>query len=176
MSCVVSTGYMRGAPVPVVETDCVVVSPGKFQLFTPDTALGTEYSGTFTLNPGDAVLLDAYNMVEDKHIYVERVVRSSYCPPSGCNCDPVAMHNAAGIDGVIAFVEDMYVGGKRWALYKSSTDDTANVLQLLIALPGTYRLRLEDCSTQLGSLEVEGLAFKIKDVGHLPDVYFAGVA
>lgn len=156
--------------------DCVSVSPGKVQLFTPDTIPGTEYSQMFVISPGQAVILDSYGLVGGYSIFIERVVRSSFCPPVGCNCSD--LDRAGGQDGVIAYSEVMKLGGNVWRLYKGATSDDSSagdILQIVITIPGIYRLRLEDPDAQLGTMEVEAQYVKRCDLGGMPDTYFAGL-
>lgn len=209
MACNITTGLTLGATTISSTSTCLVNSPGKVILFSPTTLSGTDRSATFTVTPGMAVLIDAYNMVEDLAIYVNRVVVTSECitSSSACGCNPKLSQATAP---TIVFRERMTIGEypDDWKLIKYSSDtaevtttdtkvvattvdettttqtivttDTKTVeqksrLQLLITLPGTYELELEDTTQQLGSLEVEYQAFKISDVGHLPDAYYGGV-
>lgn len=170
--CNVATGYVPAPPVPAQGGDCVTTSPGKTLLFTPDTMIGTEYSPIFVILPGQAVILDSYNLVPGYSIFVERLVRSSYCPPVGCACQDLS--RAGGQDGVTAFAELMKLGGKVWRLFKSE-DGLSDILQIVMTIPGIYRLKLEDPDAQLGTMEVEAQYCKRADLGGVPDTYFAGL-
>ena len=94
MNCNIETGYdlQQGA---VTDTStCIEESPGRGILFSPKTPVGTVYSAPIWLDNGRAMLVEAYNMPADKHIFVNRVVLSASCPTdrsAGCNCDPLMM-------------------------------------------------------------------------------------
>lgn len=78
----------------------------------------------------------------------------------------------------MAYSEVMKLGGNVWRLYKNtSSDDTTagDILQIVITIPGIYRLRLEDPDAQLGTMEVEAQYVKRCDLGGMPDTYFAGL-
>lgn len=99
MNCNIETGYdlQQGA---VTDTStCIEESPGRGILFSPKTPVGTIYSAPIWLDNGRAMLVEAYNMPADKHIFVNRVVLSASCPTdrsAGCNCDPLMMQQAYG--------------------------------------------------------------------------------
>lgn len=173
MACNISTGFVR--PVGrgcVPANDLVIASPGKIILFSPETPQGTVYSPTFTVSSGLAVLLDAYNLPVDKHIYVNRIVKSTTAPAVGDTCDPCAMGTAFDPAGVIVFRERMTLGNPdAWQLVKTAA---GGVLQLLIVVPGTYELELED-TTMLGDMEVEYMAWSVETMPDLPSSYFAGI-
>lgn len=175
MNCGVKTGTLYIPDMPSPAPDCVVPSPGKVILFSPETNPGVVYSKTFTVTEGNSALLDAYNVQEGKHIYVNRVVRSSYCPPVGDACDPLALSEAKGRDGVIVFRERMTLGSdpSRWHIYRDADPDKS-ILQLFIAVPGTYELELEE-TEMLGDLEVELQFLKNEALPRFPSDYFAGV-
>lgn len=175
MACNVVTGYtVTGNPVP--ESSCVTVSPGKTILFSPETPQDTKFSAPFLVSAGDAVIIDAYNLVENEKIFVNRLVMSSYCRPRGNNCNADDMAGAYGRDGTISFEERMTMGNapERWSLLNDSDNPR---LQLLIAVPGLYRLEIEHPDIVLadGLLEVEYLRFKTADMS-IPDCYHAGIS
>lgn len=173
--CAVSTGYVQNAPR-AGKVDCVNVAPGKQNLFSPETAPGTQFSSAFTISPGMVGLIEAYNMVNDLSIYVNRVIRSSLCPPIGSSCDPCAMGAVFGNDGAISYTERMTLGDPaKWSLFKASADEGVHRTQLLIAVPGIYQLELEDSAAQLGSMDVELQLLSVDELCHLPSEYFAGV-
>lgn len=176
--CDIDTGYIPGgAPLPPSDT-CVVSTGGRRVLICPETALDASTTETFSVQPGQAVIIDAYNMVEDKHIYVQRVVRQAYCASVGVACNPRDLRSVgAAPQGPIAFYERMTLGDPDlWSLVRASESSGGRSrLQLIIAVPGVYRLELEDPESQLGELEVECMAMDLRDL-HLPDAYFAGVA
>lgn len=176
MSCNIQTGISLVPSAPPAG-NCVSSAPGRSVLFAPDTLAGTVYSPSFTVTPGNAVLIDAYNMVEDFHIYVNRLSITAPCSSTGCNCNPADMANAFGGSSIMAGRERMTIGNApaNWALYKSSSDSTQNKTQILITLPGTYELELENTASQLGMMEVDLQQFSLKDIGCIPAVYHAGV-
>lgn len=178
MSCNVSTGYSLNPVPPAPASNCITSAPGKLVLFAPDTLSGTVYSPSFTVLPGYAVLIDAYNMVDGFHIYVNRLSITAPCPTTGSSCDPAAMANPYGGSSIIAGQSRMTLGNDAdgWALYKSSNEtDKASKLQLLITIPGTYNLELEDTVSQLGMMEVDAQIFSLKGMDCIPAVYHAGV-
>lgn len=175
MSCDISTGYYVNNTQSCVTDNRVIVSPGKSILFSPETPQGTVFSPTFSVYPGSAILIDAYNMPLDQPIYVNRVVKSTTAPITGDPCDPCAMNGAYGTSGVITFRERMTLGGKpnAWRLIKTAEPAT-QTLQLLVAVPGTYELELSD-TNMLGDLEVEYAEWLINATPCLPFNYFAGI-
>ena len=177
MSCNISTGYALNPVPPAPAGNCVTSAPGKIVLFSPETLSGTVYSSSFTVLPGYAAIIDAYNMVEGFHIYVNRLSITAPCPTTGSSCDPVAMANPYGGSSVIAGQARMTLGNNPdgWSLYKSA-DETATPsrMQMLIAIPGTYNLELEDTGSQLGMMEVDAQMFSLKGIPCIPSVYHAG--
>lgn len=173
MNCNIETGYdlQQGA---VTDTStCIEESPGRGILFSPKTPVGTIYSAPIWLDNGRAMLVEAYNMPADKHIFVNRVVLSASCPTDrsvGCNCDPLMMQQAYGSPGVITFRARMKLGNSfDWKL-------TAEKPQLLIAVPGCYyEFELED-PDMLGDLEVEYKFIDATKLPNLPACYYAGVS
>jgi len=177
MACNITTGLTLGASVTPQGT-CLVSSPGKVVLFSPTTLSGTDRSVAFTIPAGMGVLIDAYNMVPGYHIYLNRLVVTSECLTAGNACNPEDYSKAGSSQPVVVFRERMTLGNNpdRWSLYKQPDESKGNSrCQLLITVPGTYELELEDVSVQLGDMEVEYKSFKLADVGHLPDVYYGGV-
>lgn len=178
MACNVVTGYTVN-PVPTPDSNCVSVSPGKTILFSPTTIQGTKFSDHFVVGAGDVIIIDAYNMMDGYHIWVNRLVMSSYCRQQGCNCDGDAMANALGRDGAISFSERMTLGNdvNGWSLYRSADPQQYSRLQLIINVPGIYNLELEDPDAMLmpGTLEVEYLRCKASDMMTLPAQYLAGI-
>lgn len=178
MGCGVSTGRVLGQAAPESFETCVVSPPGKTILFAPETDPGTIYSRTFTVTEGNSVLVDGYNIPEGKHIFVNRVVCTSYCPAPVNNtcsaCDPLDLE-ALDRPGLIVFRARMTLGSdpSRWHLY-CDADPHKSVLQLFIAMPGTYELELEE-TEMLGDLEVELQYVKNEHLLALPADYFAGV-
>lgn len=177
MNCNITTGYVPGASVTPSGT-CLVPSPGKVILFSPQTIAGTDRSATFTVLPGTGVLIDAYNMVPDLSIFVNRVVVTAECITTGCACGGLDMKVAAGSTPEIVYRNRMNIGNSAsyWTLVSFSDEQKKSRNQLLITLPGTYELELEDAAQQLGDMEVEYQSFKLSDVGHLPDSYYGGIA
>lgn len=178
MSCNVSTGYALNPVPPAPRSGCVTTAPGKLVLFAPDTLTGTVYSPNFTVLPGSAIIIDAYNMVEGFHIYLNRLSITAPCPTTGSSCDPVAMANAFGGPSIIAGQSRMTLGNnpEGWSLYKSADETTTlSRLQMLITIPGTYNLELEDTASQLGMMEVDAQTFSLNGMGCIPAVYHAGV-
>lgn len=175
MDCNIVTGMTLGASV-TPSGSCLVASPGKKILFSPQTPAGTDRSETFTVTPGFAILIDAYNMVEDYKIFLDRVIVTSECITAGNACAD-DMRKAAGSDPVIVFRERMTLGNNPayWTLCKFSDPSKFSRCQLLIAVPGTYQLELQDPAVQLGNLEVEYQQFKLADLGHIPANYFGGI-
>ena len=173
MNCNIETGYdlQQGA---VTDTStCIEESPGRGILFSPKTPVGTIYSAPIWLDNGRAMLVEAYNMPADKHIFVNRVVLSASCPTDrsvGCNCDPLMMQQAYGSPGVITFRARMKLGNSfDWKL-------TAEKPQLFIAVPGCYyEFELED-PDMLGDLEVEYKFIDATKLPNLPACYYAGVS
>ena len=173
MNCDIETGYdlQQGA---VTDTSvCMEDSPGRGILFSPKTPVGTIYSAPVWLDNGRSMLVEAYNMPVDKHIFVNRVVLSANCPTDksvGCNCDPLMMQQAYGSPGVITFRARMKLGNSfDWKL-------TAEKPQLLIAVPGCYyEFELED-PDMLGDLEVEYKFIDATKLPNLPACYYAGVS
>lgn len=177
MNCNVQTGYAAGAAVSS-SGSCLVASPGKVILFSPTTLAGTDRSAPFTVTPGMAVLIDAYNLETDLHVYVNRLVVTSDCITAGVACNDADMRKAGGSAPTVVFRERMTLGNnpERWSLIKNSDEHIASRCQLYISMPGTYELELEDASVQLnGTMEIEYQAFKAADVGHLPASYYGGI-
>ena len=171
----VKTGYVRTAESCSPAGGVMVSTPGKIILFSPETAQGTIFSPSFSVMPGTMVLIDAYNMPEDYHIYLNRIIKSNYAPTVGDSCDPCAMDRAFGVDGKITFRERMTLGGssEHWSLLKKN-DVSQSRLQLLITIPGMYELELED-TTMLGNMEVEYMIWNNSLTPYLPKDYFAGI-
>lgn len=172
----IQTGYaVQSNPCAAVTGGVMVPTPGKNILFCPDTPHGTIFSPSFTVVPGQVVLIDAYNMPQDYHIFVNRIVKSNFGPMAGDNCDPCAFDHAFGSDGKITFRERMTLGGsnEHWSLIKRA-DVSQSRLQLMIAVPGIYELELEEAD-MLGTMEVEYLAWDAIILPYLPKEYFAGI-
>jgi len=176
MGCDIDTGYSLSAPS-TPSSVCIVKSPGKNILFSPETLPGTDRSTYFTVEPGSAVLIDAYNLEYDKHIYLNRLVLSSNCKVPGNACNPHDIANPVG-SYIRLYGERMTLGGtaEKWSIIKYNSESTKeSQLQLLIAIPGTYELELEDPATQLnGTMEVEYMKFDLRNL-HLADLYFGGI-
>lgn len=174
--CSIVTGYAVSpmSNCPPMEGR-LLQSPGKNILFSPDTPQGTIFSPSITVTPGKCVLIDAYNMPKDQPIYVNRIVKSTSGPVQVDMCDPCAIKCAAlGAPGTIMFRERMRMGctGAPWQLLNS--DQTVPVIQLLVAVPGTYELELSD-TNMLGDMEVEYVGWDLSLTPYLPKDYFAGV-
>lgn len=179
VSCNIITGYTVGGKTSTKDGDCVHVSPGKTVLISPETPQGTQYTRTITVAPGEAVLIEAFNLVEDYHLYVNRVIRSSECAKMGCACDPQDLANTYGAEGSISFRTRMTLGNspELWSLIKYSDATKDSRLQLMITVPGMYELELEEPDTQLaqGLTWVDYQRFRLEQVGTLPFAYQAGV-
>ena len=176
MSCAkISTGAYVNTSTCDAQAGLVYKSPGKVILFSPESPYDVKYSPSFTVKAGSAVLIDAYNMPEDGYIYVNRLVKTTTPLPVGNNCDPCAMHAAYGTGGVVLFRERMRLGCTDelgWRLQKYT--DKATIAQMLVAVPGTYELELDDVS-MIGDLEVELMEWSMELTPYLPREYFAGV-
>lgn len=176
MGCNITTGVTLGASV-TPSGSCLVASPGKKILFSPETPAGTDRSETFTVTPGSAILIDAYNMKsDDQKIFLDRVIVTSECI-TACNACSDDIKKAAGSAPVIVFRERMTLGNNPayWTLCKFSDPAKYSRCQMLIAIPGTYQLELQNPDTQLGDLEVEYQVLKLSDLGHIPANYFGGI-
>ena len=175
MGCNIVTGIALSPSVSPKGT-CLVASPGKRVLFSPTTPAGTDRSEPITITPGNAILIDAYNMKVDLHIYIDRVVVTSECITQGNACAD-DMKSAGQASPVIVFRERLTVGNNpdNWTLCKYSDSEKVSRCQLLLAIPGTYQLELESPDEQLGDLEVEYQMFKLSDLGMLPKNYFGGI-
>lgn len=174
MSCNVTTGYSLSASASASSGTCLVATPGKVILFSPETLAGTDRSIPFTITPGNAALIDAYNLTADYHVYLNKAIYTSTCKVQGCACDPKSI---SGISTPVRmYGERMTLGGnpENWSLIKYSDESKVSRLQLLIAIPGTFELELEDPDAQLGNMEIEMQVFPIKEL-HLPDNYFGGI-
>lgn len=172
----IQTGYSTlNNPCGPVTGGVMMPTPGKNILFGPDTPQGTIFSPSFTVVPGQVVLIDTYNMPQDYYIYVNRIVKSNFGPMTGENCDPCAFDRAFGSDGKITFRERMTLGGsnEHWSLIKRA-DVSQSRLQLMIAIPGIYELELEN-TNMLGNMEVEYFAWEATILPYLPKDYFAGI-
>lgn len=156
----------------------LTATPGKSVLFSPESPQGYVYSPSFTIVPGQIVLIDAYNLTYDLPIYVNRVLISTTGAGTGDNCDPCAMGSAYGSAGVITFRERMSLGRdiRCWELVKYSTEECEyqSKLQLMIAVPGTYELELSDAS-MLGDMQVEYQEWTAVLTPTLPPSYHAGI-
>lgn len=168
----ISTGYpinpMRCGP----DDTALMAAPGKVVLFSPETRHGTIYSRSFTVNPGEAVIIDAYNMPEHRNIFVNRLVKSTTGPMTGDTCDPCAMDGAYGTEGRILFRGKMALGGQPWRLYYDLSN-SAMYTQMIIMIPGTYELELEE-TDMLGDMEVEYMTVPLASIMHMPLIYYPG--
>ena len=175
MGCNIVTGVAL-SPAFSPKGTCLVSSPGKRVLFSPTTPAGTDRSEPITITPGNAILIDAYNMATDLHIYVIRVVVTSECITQGNACSD-DMKSAGRTAPVVVYRERLTIGNDpdKWTLCKYSDNTKVSRCQLLLAIPGTYQLELESPDEQLGDLEVEAQAFKLSDLGMLPKNYFGGI-
>lgn len=181
MACNIETGYEY---TPVVQVaDCKATTPGRTILFSPDTIPGTETSPAFTIPAGKVGFIETYGLelAPDYHIYLERLVIQPMCPTqvNACGNDVVNMPKGRSYT---SFWGPMTLGNdpEMWSLIKySGTTESSKTyhdrLQLLVAIPGTYRLRLESTVQQLGSLEVEFSTLNVDDLKGIPSVYYAGV-
>lgn len=158
--------------------DRLITSPGNLILFDAYSSAEDKFSPFFSIQPGEAALIDAYNLDYDQYIYLNRLVVSSYAPTTGCNCDPRDMQGAYGQPGQITYIARMTLGGddRAWALYNPSSSQCEHRrrLQMLLAIPGKYNLELDDVS-MLGSLRVEAQIWKLTQTPYLPNNYFAGI-
>ena len=177
-SNIVTGAVVPGTGYAMPSNDYIVQSPGKVVLFSPETPQGTIFSRSIAVPAGTAVLIDAYNMPVNHHIWVNRIVKSTTAPFTGDPCDPCAMNAAYGTEGVVVFRERMTLAGglNSWALIKHDDDrcDVNTVLQLLIVIPGMYELELED-TTMLGDMEVEYMTWPMTLIPYMPKEYFAGI-
>lgn len=178
MDCDVQTGYIAGGAVPAPSGDCVMPAGGRRELITPESPLDLNFTNTFTVTAGNAVLLDAYNMVAGFHLYLQRIVRQAWCPTPGHACNPWE-HQAAQhpVAGPISYYDYVTLGGDqdKWSLYKAADDSGVSRLQLIIVVPGMYRLELEEPSSQLGNdMEVGYIVFPIGPLV-LPPAYLGGL-
>lgn len=121
-------------------------------------------------------MLEAYNMPDDSPIYINRLVRASFAPPTATPCPPCNMGMFPGPEGIIMSRERMTLGDgqKWWRLYKNSAGDDS-VLQSIIAVPGVYELELSD-PDMLGDLQVEYITWNLSLTPGMPSVYYAGKA
>lgn len=170
----ISTGYpinpMRCGP----DDTALMAAPGKVVLFSPETRPGTIYSRSFTVNPGEAIIIDTYNMPDNGMIYVNRLVKSTTGPTTGDTCDPCAMDGAYGTDGRILFREKMTLGGQYWGLGKHFLGIVQQpILQLIVMIPGTYELELSN-TDMLGDMEVEYMVVPLASIMHMPAFYYPG--
>lgn len=180
MSCNIITGYTVGQDTRSGDdAACVNVSPGKVALITPETPQGTRYTRTFTVPAGDAVLIEAFNLVPEYHVYVNRVVRSSECARSGCACDANDLQSTYKAESSVAFRSRMTLGNNsgRWSLIDFTDVTHGPRLQLLITIPGMYELELEDPDAQLaqGLTWIDYQTFRLDQVGFMPSAYQAGI-
>jgi hypothetical protein len=116
-------------------------------LFTPESPSEQTLSPKLSIAPGDVVFITAYNMPEDRKIYIRQVTIATYNPPSSQEC----CGNAAlpWRDGIDVHYVRMSLGGvDKWVF-------TSDNPQKIISLPGTYRLELEDEDMLGQSLQVE---------------------
>jgi hypothetical protein len=183
MACNIDTGYEYTA-VATQTTGCRKATPGRVILFSPDTIPGIETSPAFTIPNGQVGLIESYGLelAPDYHIYLERLVVQPMCrePVPACGADSIA--ETTKDRSVTSFWGPMTLGNdpEMWSMIKYSETNEAGKtyhdrLQLLIAIPGTYRLRLESTVDQLGSLEVELSTIKVADLQGIPQSYYAGV-
>lgn len=181
----VCTGYVKARSSCEPVNKALVASPGKTILFSPESPTDQKYSAAFTVTPGSAVLLEAYNLPVQQNIYVNRIVKSTAAFPVGDACDPCSLTGAYGVDGVIVFRERMTLGNgwKSWVLRREydipglaggTPSNAQSILQLMVVVPGTYELELEDVS-MLGDLEVEYSVWPVNSMPDLPKEYFAGI-
>lgn len=176
MSCGnISTGFFRGS-TRVANDSTPMFTPGRTVLFSSNSPMDMIYSPTFTVEPGLAVLIETYNMPDAFPIYVNRLVRASFAPPTATPCPPCNMEALPGPEGTIMNRERMTLGDgdKWWRLYKNSAGDDS-VLQLMIMVPGLYELELSD-RDMLGDLQVEYITWNLSLTPYMPSVYYAGKA
>lgn len=176
MSCGnISTGFFQGANR-VANDNTPLSTAGRKVLFSPNSPFDMIYSPTFTVEPGLAILIEAYNMPDASPIYVNRLVRASFRPPTATPCPPCNMGAFPGPDGIIMNRERMTLGNGQahWALNKDSTNDNSK-LQLLIMVPGLYELELSDID-MLGDLQVEYITWNLGLTPYMPSVYYAGTS
>ena len=166
----IQTGYAVPSPSNC-NSDLVVASPGNHILFCPESPMDQKYSPSFTVTPGQVILIDAYNMPDSMPIYVNRIVLSSSPECGACYRDPCKTMRVES-SGQIIFRERMTLGNDRrqWQLFKTST---FSILQMMIMIPGTYELELSDVS-MLGDLEVEYMRWNLPVTPNMPFSYFAG--
>jgi len=171
----VSTGFFRPGSQAGTASQLQAV-PGRVSLFTPESPAEEIFSPTFTVDVGNMALIEAYNMPSDFPIYVNRVVRANFIPPTVSSCPPSNMAAFPGRDGIIISRERMTLGGSQlqWQLNKNSTDSSLSILQLMIAIPGVYELELSS-EDMLGELLVEFILWDSRLTRGLPDAYFAGI-
>ena len=168
MSCDdISIGHTIATPCCDFDGPVVPAPGGRHILFCPDSPADDKFSRPFIIPEGRTFLLDAYNLPNNKPIYVRRVILSSTPPYIGDNsniCDRVRPYVE---QAKVIFRAPMRLGGKDWKL--CAPDE----FQLLMTIPGTYQLELSDI-TMLGNLEVEYTIFANEDMLHYPFNYFAG--
>lgn len=179
MGCNITTGYSVGAAA-ASTSNCVITSPGKIVLFDPTTLAGTKRSNPFTIPEGSVGIIDGYNLKEGYHIYLNKLVILSKCVTTGCGCDGNAkIADAMGEKADVAFRSRMTIGNNPgyWSLYNPSDSGQYPRLQMLVAIPGTYELELEDEQAQLmdNMMQVELQISKRSVLGQLPDNYFGGI-
>lgn len=182
MACNIDTGY-EYASVVSQSTLCKASTPGRVILFSPDTLPGVSSSPEFYIPNGQVGLIEAYGLelAPDYHINLERLVIQPKCSEQITACGTDVANVPKGGSSTV-FWGPMTLGNdpEMWSLIKYSDTNEAGKtyhdrLQLLIPIPGTYRLRLESPNEQLGSLEVEFSTIKASDLKDVPSCYYAGV-
>lgn len=177
--CDIRTGVWAGGSVNRAGNSPLIPTPGKSVLFNEFSDPTNKFSPWFYVDVGQTVLLDAYNLKPDVHIFVNRLLISNVPPQRGCNCNENDMRNALGRDGVVTHSERMTLGPDNllWSIYNPSDPACANErrMQLMLSIPGIYNLEIEDITDVIGDLRVEYAIWRTKEVPDLPAEYHAGI-
>lgn len=136
-------------------------------IFTPETPLDCDLSYVIELQSGRTISIDAWNLPENRTIYINRVVVGSFQPLTCDNTNRYAMMSFRGKAGQVIFTKRMDLGNKDyWKL-------TSEKSQIIWSVPGMYQLELESTDMLGQVMQVEYSLWP--NMPGMPKEYWGGI-
>jgi hypothetical protein len=163
----VSTGTYSNLGATISQKE-KIVSRGNI-LFAPGSEFSNAVSHVFSVDAGQVIVIDAYNFPEGLTIQLNRVLQAGPGIPTGASCPPCGQPDLDG-RATIQYEKpmDLGCGSEYWRLTQTKT-------QMVIAVPGSYVLELNEQEFLSTDLYVEYIKHTRAALGQLPEIYFGGV-
>jgi len=136
-------------------------------IFTPETPLDCDLSYVIEVQPGRTISIDAWNIPENRAIYINRVVVGSFQPLTCSNTNRYAMMFFRGKSGQVIFTKRMDLGSQDY--WKITSDRS----QIIWAVPGMYQLELESTDMLGQVMQVEYSMWET--MLSMPSRYWGGI-